>query len=275
MHAYDKNAQYLAACSAVELGLAGAEHVQAPAFDPKLPGYWRVPRDQLAWQAPLLPDFFNPVGRSRSAREVWVSTPTLAYGRELGYDVDPVDAYVHREHGRALEPWYQRLRDARAALVDAATDPDAAAVLVALKRTYAGGIGRLGAAAAQGHRRYRPDHRHAIIATARANLTRNLRTIADRDGRWPLAVYRDCLLYASDDPDPLTAAPPALRLGPGPGAFKPAGTAAMVDLLPLLSQGTRPDRAGNLDPFRRIPTEPVAGFQINSIDELSFDRHRW
>ncbi|MGH2602476.1 MAG: hypothetical protein ACRDJ9_24215, partial [Dehalococcoidia bacterium] len=63
-------------------------------------------------------------------------------------------------------------------------------------------------------------------------------------GRYPLVIATDCVLYASDNPDPAAAAPPGFEPDPKKrnGRFKPAGTAAMADAAPLLSTGHRPSR---------------------------------
>ncbi len=253
---FDANGQYLAASSSVRLGIGQAVHVDRPSFDPKLPGYWRVdpgPRPDR-----LLPDLFDPTDRGRDGFR-WVTTPTLIIARELGYELDAAEAWVWSTAAgrdgvpgsRYLEPWYRRLRDARAGLVDAAgNDPDAGAVLAAIKRTYANGIGQLGAPTSAGLPLYRPDWRHHVVATARANLTRKLVKVAEATGRRPLAVHHDAIVYAADSEDPAAACPAGLRLGTGLGEFKPQGTARLADLAELLQKGSR---AGDklMSAFRR------------------------
>ncbi len=59
----------------------------------------------------LLPSPFTPKGE-RPEGPAWYATPTVAYAVELGYEVRPVEAWVRYEHGRYLDGWYNRLRDA-------------------------------------------------------------------------------------------------------------------------------------------------------------------
>jgi hypothetical protein len=51
------------------------------------------------------------------------------------------------------------------------------------------------------------------MGLARANLLRKLATVAKDTGRYPLAVAIDCVLYASDNPDPAAV---AAEFGLGP-----------------------------------------------------------
>lgn len=239
VHEYDLNGQHLAAASSVRVGLGDAEHVKAPAFDPDLAGYWLVdPGDR---PDPLLPDVFDPIARGdRGPR--WVTTPTMKIAHELGYQLEPVEAWLWPTSARYFEPWYKRLRDVRARLIAAraAGDVDAAAVYDVVKRTYTDPIGRLSKPSERGKPLFRPDWRHFIVATARANLARKLTDVAARTGRRPLAIYTDAVLYASAEADPVAACPAGLTLGTGLGQVKAAGTAPLADLLPLLTGETRP-----------------------------------
>ena len=256
VHAYDKNGQYLAAASSVALGLADAEHwADAPEFNPKLPGLWRVAWASVPWNEPGLPDLFNPTSRGRKGADAWHATPTLVYAASIGYEITPLEAYVYPQHGRALEPWYRRLRAARESLAPDKADPDLGPVLATLKATYAAGLGRLDAANTKGDRRYRPDWYAAVRSTARANLTRNVLAAVENDHRYPLAVIKDQVLYASDDPDPVSACPPSLRLGAGLGAWKVYGTAPMAEAAARLHPGRPVGRGGVMELFAGEPGE--------------------
>jgi hypothetical protein len=245
VHVYDANAMYVSAAGLVTVGLGDPEHLTgAPAFDRKLPGYWLI--DPPAWSHRLLPDLFDPTGRHglddrRGAR--WITTPTLALAAELDYRIEPREALIYRETSRYYERWAARLREARAALMSMETDPDAAAVLAAVKMTYRQGVGML--AVESSRQLYRPDHRHAIVATARATLMRKLVNASEHHGRWPLAASTDAVAYASADPDPVSACPPELRIGTGLGEFKVYGSLPIAAALPLLSKGTKPDAVMN------------------------------
>jgi hypothetical protein len=240
LHCYDGNGAYTSAYGAAAVNLGGWQHVTAPAFDPKTPGYWKIERPE--WSAPLLPDPFDPTGREdrRGAPDSrWYATPTLAHAAELGYQVTPLEAYLpapEATRGRWYEPWAARVRDARTALI-AETDPDSAAVLGALKHVWHQTHSAVGLKS-QGARR---DHDHAIIATYRQNLLRRLVKIADAEQRYPLAIATDNVAYASREPDPRKACPAGLALGTGLGEFKIKGTLPMPAAVPLLGTGRAAD----------------------------------
>ncbi|MET9190295.1 telomere-associated protein Tap [Streptomyces tendae] len=170
----DVNMAFAAGANGLTVGLGGATHVKAPAFDPKLPGSWlvdlshidlsrvKVGKEWVELDASLLPSPFTPKGE-RPEGPAWYATPTVAYAVELGYEVRPIEAYVRHESGRYLDGWYQRLRDAYLATMadlgvgaDLAPDdfltamdgykgrdPELAIVVSAIKATVKGGLGKL------------------------------------------------------------------------------------------------------------------------------------
>jgi len=220
LHSYDKNAAWLGACANVELGLGDLEERTASGdvgagggvpFDPKLPGYW--------------------CARVAGAAEQWYCTPTIVRALERNQAVAISQAHVWTRHGRALATWYERLRDARAALYADAT-PAGRLALDVFKLTYAVTISSL---AGQWHKPdsalYRPDWRHAILAQGAANLSRAIARM-DVAGCTPVAVNIDCVYIVSDEPDAVAACPPTITLGTGLGHFKVHD--AGVPLAPLL-----------------------------------------
>jgi hypothetical protein len=124
----------------------------------------------------------------------------------LPVQVRPVEAYVRREAGPYLDPWYKRLAEAyKQTMADlgvtaglsprefleameglTAGDPGVAAVLSAVKSTVKGGVGKLrerpqGAGYRPGERwaalerpTWRPDIRAAVVSAARVNMHRKL-----------------------------------------------------------------------------------------------------
>ncbi|WP_435596697.1 telomere-associated protein Tap, partial [Streptomyces albogriseolus] len=170
----DVNMAFAAGANGLTVGLGEATHVKAPAFDPKLPGSWlvdlshvdlsrvKVGKEWVELDGSLLPSPFTPKGE-RPEGPAWYATPTVAYAAELGYEVRPIEAYVRYDNGRYLDGWYQRLRDAYlatmadlgvhadmepAAFLDAMEgyrdrDPQLAIVVLAIKATVKGGLGKL------------------------------------------------------------------------------------------------------------------------------------
>jgi len=243
VHCYDGNGAYLAAYN-TEVNLGGWRQVDRPKFDPKQPGYWLV--DPPKWGDRLLPSLFDPTGRAASTgREGprWFLTATLRLAGEMGYEFEPGAAWLpDGDYGRWYEPWYRRVRDARAALM-VAGDVDSQAVLNALKVVWHATHSQVGTKS-QGNRK---DHDQAIIAAYAANLTRRLLKIADASQRWPLAIGTDAIAFASADPDPVSACPAGMTLGTGLGEFKPQGSLSMAEALPLLGSGRSGDIARLFD----------------------------
>lgn len=197
LHCYDKNAMYLAACSSVELGLGRLEHRVLTTFN-AAPGYWQ-----------------------RNNR--WYTTPELQWLIPQGESGSVfTEAFVWTDHNRALRNWYERIRDARAVLMDAAAirTPGAALALRVLKLVYVMTIGWWASTRGrdEASTQYRPDWRHMIMATAHANMRRQIAK-CDAAGTPPIAwVGVDTLCFLCEE-GPLPVLP-ALTFGDGVGQWK-------------------------------------------------------
>ncbi|MFE2943823.1 telomere-associated protein Tap [Streptomyces sp. NPDC059255] len=268
----DVNLAFGAAANGAVVGLASPPvHVTGPVFDAGLPGSWLVDLSHVdlsrvkvakQWRdldGTLLPSPFTPTGR-RPGGPAWYATPTVAYAVELGYDVDPVEAWVRPEGGRFLDGWYKRLRDAYVATMadlgvaeklppreflvamegHKARDPELAIVLDAVKMTVKGGLGKLQEKARGGGWKpgqpwpalarptWRPDIRAAVISRARTNMHRNMLHLAAATGRYPVAVLSDCAVYAADGPSPLDVLPYGADGRTVPGSFRLGVSPGMV-----------------------------------------------
>ena len=238
LHSYDKNGMYLAACSSLALGMGEPVHTRpgdgryeglAHPCDartgkrlPYPPGFWRVHIN--ADTLPIVNGFPAPVSPPRRGEsQVWITTPTLQLLYDLGVESCVTEAYLWPTHHRALEPWYKRLRDGRTRLMHAASDdtPGAALALDIVKLTYQIGSGYLGSTKwdRQGDTLYRPDWRALMIAQANAVVYRQGLECVEQ-GYFPWALGMDCWYFVSDEPDPVKACPPALKLGTNLGAWK-------------------------------------------------------
>ena len=262
----DVNTAFLAAANRLVVGLSGPEHVRAPRFDKAVPGSWLV--DLSAIELDLrLPSPFTPHG-GRPSGPAWYATPTVAYAQELidtyrlPVTIRPAEAFLRREAGPYLDPWYKHLSEAyKATMADIgvtaglapdaflaamdghkAADPGLAAVLSAIKSTVKGGIGKLrerpqGAKYRPGERwpalerpTWRPDIRAAVIAAARVNMHRKLvkTALATQTGPGPagsLVFGQDALLpiaLLSDCAVYPAAGPSPLHVLPYDAAGKPA-----------------------------------------------------
>ncbi|UQA97135.1 telomere-associated protein Tap [Streptomyces halobius] len=256
----DINTAFLAAAARLVVGLSGPQYVQHPAFDKKIPGSWFVDLSGIELD-PRLPSPFTPSGQ-RPEGPAWYQTHTVAYAQELGYNVQPVEAYLRRETGAYLDPWHDRLKTAYVdTMADLGvtkdlsdteflaamerhkqTDPGLAAVLAAIKATVKGGVGKLrerpqGRHYKDGERwpalkrpTWRPDIRAAVISKARVNMHRKLANMAKMTGLYPLAVLSDCVVYPSPGASPLDFLPYAASGKPQPGGFRLGPTPGLAKL---------------------------------------------
>ncbi|MEU2181025.1 telomere-associated protein Tap [Streptomyces thermolilacinus] len=276
----DLNTAFLAAAARLTVGLSAPDHFHAPTFNPKIPGSWLVDLSHIELD-PRLPSPFTPTGE-RPTGPAWYQTHTVAYAQELGYNVQPIEAYLRRETGAYLDPWHDRLKNAYvdtladmgvtkdltdeqflAAMERHKSDPVLAAVLTAIKATVKGGIGKLfenpqGKGYKDGEPwpammrpTWRPDIRAAVISKARVNMHRKMANMAKLTGLYPLAVLSDCVVYPSPGESPLDFLPYAasgkpqpggFRLGPTPGLAKLEGVQSMLWAVDLMEKGLNPAR---------------------------------
>lgn len=234
LHAYDRGGSYLAAAAGIDLPVGHPTHYpEGAAFggETKLPGYWKITAPELgSW---LMPDPIAPAGRNGAAvpgRVMWVTTPTMELAKELDLELEIHEAYLWTEKKRLLGTWQQRMRDARE-LLDT-TDPDDQIARNLIKASYVAG---LGITASQDNRGgmlgFAPVRYEHIIAKSRANIIRRIRQIGEATGRWPVAVVKDTVIYASDDVEAVTAWPgESDHYGRGLGQFKYEASATVRDL---------------------------------------------
>lgn len=256
----DLNTAFLAAAARLTVGLSGPDHFHHPTFNPKIPGSWLVDLSHVELD-PRLPSPFTPSG-VRPTGPAWYQTHTVAYAQELGYNVQPIEAYLRRETGAYLDPWHDRLKTAYVDtladlgvtkdLTDAEflaamerhkeVDPALAAVLTAIKATVKGGVGKLRERPQGKHYRdgdrwpalerptWRPDIRAAVISKARVNMHRKLLNMSRMTGLFPLAVLSDCVVYPSPGNSPLDFLPYAASGKPQPGGFRLGPTPGLAKL---------------------------------------------
>ncbi|MFI1890507.1 telomere-associated protein Tap [Streptomyces jumonjinensis] len=286
----DINVAFLAAASRLPVGLDAPEYTDGPRFDKKIQGSWLVDlsgavlRTKDGTELPAeFPSPFTPDGRP-PAGPAWYATPTLAYALELGVEVRPLAGWLRPTAGGYLDLWHYRLRDAYMAtladlgitdgmdegefLAAMATvkerDPEAVAVLSAIKQTAKGGLGKM-RERPQGKREgrnapwaaltrptWRPDIRAAVISAARVGAHRKMVKTWVATGRVPLAVLSDCVVYASQYPtaravvprkeDGRTPLPGGFRIGPNPGYVKEEGTRPMEWYRDLVGNKLNPAR---------------------------------
>ena len=233
LHAYDRGGSYVAGIAGLELPIGDpVHHRDGAVFDAKTPGYWLAEIPESAdWRLPYV---LNPRGLQFSGPK-WACTPTLERALALGYQPQILEAWIWPQHGRVLLGWYERFRDASAALdID---DPDARAARNQAKVIRTHGIGIIGSDEhLKGKTGYSPERRLHVLAKAKANIVYRLHQIGEKTGQWPLAVATDTVLYASEDPDPVRAWPGGPQsFARGFGQYKPEGSALLSEHLDHLN----------------------------------------
>lgn len=233
LHAYDRGGSYVAGIAGTELPIgAPTHHPQGAEFDPRVPAYHLtlIP-DQEDWRQPYV---LNPKGY-KFTEPKWVCSPRLERAIALGYEPEILESYTWQQHGRVLLGWYERFRDASTVLD--ADDPDCQAARNQSKVVRTHGIGIIGSAEhLKGKPGYNPERRLHVMAKANSNITYRINDIGVSTGRWPLAVLRDTVLYASDEVDPDKAWPGGPKTyGRGFGQYKPERSGLLADQLKYLN----------------------------------------
>ena len=233
VHAYDRGGSYPAAISGLELPIGDpVHHPDGAPFDAKTPGYWlTIIPEGADWRLPYV---LNPRGLQFTGPK-WVCTPRLERAIKLGYQPEILEALIWPQHGRVLLGFYERFRDANTTLDT--DDPDAQAARNQTKIIRTHGIGIIGSDEhLKGKPAYSPERRLHVISKANSNIVYRLDQIGQRTGQWPLAVVTDTVLYASDDPDPVTAWPgEPTSFGRGFGQYKPEASGLLADHLEHLN----------------------------------------
>ena len=233
VHAYDRGGSYVAGIAGLELPIGDpVHHPDGAPFDAKTPGYWLADIPESSdWRLPYV---LNPRGLQYTGPK-WVTTPTLERAVALGYQPQIREAWLWPQHGRVLLGWYKQFRDASAALDIDDADAQAARNQAKIIRTH--GIGIIGSDEhLKGKPAYSPERRLHVIAKAKANIVYRLHQIGEQTGQWPLAVATDTVLYASDDPDPVTAWPGGPEsFGRGFGQYKPEASGLLAEHLEHLN----------------------------------------
>ncbi|MFD6356667.1 hypothetical protein [Nocardia tengchongensis] len=211
-HAYDRGGSYTAGQSGLELPIGDPIHVGEGEweFDAKVPSFVRTVIPPTAnW---LLPYVLSPAGREFGDEPQWVAGPQFEAARKLGYQLPILEAMYWPEHARLMREWASRF--SHAARVLDTDDPDDQAVRAQVKIPRVRGYGMLASQhLAAGEwtpgewKPYRKDIWALGISKAAANIIHFLSTMYEQTGVAIIAIDKDTIVLASDDPDPRTAWP--------------------------------------------------------------------
>ncbi|MFE6165464.1 telomere-associated protein Tap [Streptomyces sp. NPDC056486] len=292
----DLNVAFLAAANRLTVGTGPAVYTDGPAFDKKIPGTWlcdfsgavlrtKHPRTKEWIELdPRLPSPFTPNGEPPTG-PAWYATPTLAYAAELGIEVRPLAAWLRPDAGGFLDLWHNRLRaaymdtladlgivpgmDEALFISSMATlkerDPEAVALLSAIKLTAKGAIGKMRERPRERRSRenrnapwaalkrvtWSPHIRAMVISASRTGEHRKIVKTWAHTGLAPLAVLADCIVYPSahptaravvprkEDGSPL---PGGFQLGPNPAFVKEEGVQSMEWFAEMVAKESNPGR---------------------------------
>ncbi|MEV7243097.1 transcriptional regulator [Streptomyces sp. NPDC093248] len=281
----DINLAFTNAAGKIRIGYGpvGSTPETRPDFDPKIPGCWYTDLSHIPTD-PRLPSPFTSHGLPPTG-PAWYTTSTLAYAQtQLRATVQPIKAYLRRgAAGSYLYDWNARLRQAYCATlqrlgIDPAStgreffeardralvegDPLDWELLRLIKATANGGIGKLAEGPTDLDRdpyerwpalrrvTWRPDIRAAVISAARVDLHRKMRIMADRTGRYPIAVLSDCVVYPATAPTPFDLLPSqgeeadsgvhGFTFGARFGHVKLEGTAPLAWAVSVMREGLNP-----------------------------------
>ncbi|MBC7299535.1 hypothetical protein [Nocardia salmonicida] len=252
VHAYDRGGSYTAGLPGLELPIGAPVHHDEWEFDPRVPAYilTRIPPAQT-W---LLPHVLSPSGRDFGDSPQWVCTPQFERALALGYELPIYEAWVWPEHGRILRDWANRF--SRAAKELDTDDADDQAVRKHAKMIRVRGYGMIGSQQLIGddgkpRSPYSREKWLMGVSKTTANIVYALNNILEQTGEAPLAITKDTIVFASNDPNPLIAWPMAeidtaaaaenpkhrATLGRAFGQWKPEASGLLADQLKFFDGG--------------------------------------
>lgn len=208
-HTFDVNAQYLAAARNARLAVDDLVHTGAgQQFDASIAGYWLINGGYVT-SDDRMTNVMPPVVRGTG--QTWVTTPVMEYLHQRHPANAPRVLDSFTAPGKTvLRPWAEKLRGARAELLEDAEHRLGGQLLTAVKATYTQSMGLLGRT---GGRIYRRDWYDTIVDMARINLLRRIDKVYTTLGEAPTAVNVDAVTYRTV----LDAGTVGLALGVGTG----------------------------------------------------------
>jgi hypothetical protein len=254
----DGNSQYLRAMAGMLCGVGLPAHVKRPAFDKRLPGYWRVTYRMDDWPATLP----APGWPLMAGEQGWLMTETVAFLVESGATVEIAEAWLW-QGARALDRLQARLRDALYFLKaeKAKGTPSGAGALKLLKGVYKQGIGwwsrRDNRKLATPEFSHRPHWRHGVIARSTTSLLRDLRL--KTDGAHPVAIATDGLAFLTDKEPEAFVAGLGLPIGARLGQYEVERSFAASDMLDALDALSEAENAKQISEARAAVLGLITG----------------
>jgi hypothetical protein len=260
VHAFDVNGQRLSACgSNLQLGLTEVHRNRIGSEYDKMPGLFCIQRVEN-----------EPYGLPPALEPGWHMSRRVQIVNSLGVLTFGGDAYKWGRSIAYLQPFYERMRDARSwLLAERATTAEGTiaekaldVALAALKQCYLQPLGRLRSSrlAAQGDLLYRPHWYDAVIGQELGRQYWAMHKLYRNRGNL-LAVYFDAIITLDHEPDiHQSRVAEVLGLSDQLGKYKPVGTMPTSDALNILfhREDSTPDVGALMKAIKASPS-PLAG----------------
>lgn len=221
VHSFDKRMMFLSAARNCYFGEAGYEEIEGvklSSLDKKTCGLIELEKP-VKFAAPMFPEIAEFLGRIYPGQKTFYTGELAAIAEYISGDPKIKTGWVWTKPARMFEKWAVTI--GTAIKETRGSDSESVqAVNQSLKKCYVkffGWLGRLcDCGQCTGHgggskckRRgfaaelYRPDWRGLIVSTANANLLRNVFEVFKFSKKLPVAIYHDCLMYFSDNENPV------------------------------------------------------------------------
>ncbi len=236
LHEFDRRSHFLSACSGLLVGGKQLTYQVKPAFYKRVPGLYHV---SLSGTSPFngeaLPHPF------KGLNDTWVGTPLVQAAIECGYQVEILEGYVFEDYHTTFTPWYERLRDAKQALIEDTTrfkyDLPRKAALESVKLEYTRAIGLMGRERQKNEKSHwydRPDWRRMIIDEANHRMLLTLMGLGEAVTSHFIGMWVDNLWFVSNNPNPYESVP-GLPIASNIGKYKYEGTYPLQEVKHLIT----------------------------------------
>lgn len=200
IHGFDKKSMFLSACSSLEFGEGEYDYLENKTFSGEAIKYTGLFDVEIIWRKQINKPFF--IKNLVSANGFFYSA-MLEYLMGFAEEIKIKRGWYWRETRKTFDGFYKTISTAKKE-TSGSSDLDVQCANGAIKSLYTEFFGFLRKREnAENFARdyFRPDWRGLIISQAVANLLRNAYEVQLLTLKKPFAIYHDCLLFASDEPD--------------------------------------------------------------------------
>lgn len=183
LYAYDKNAAYPRAAKEEKFGYGTPMHEGECAFNPDIPGMWRIDilhSPDLDTRLPM------PVWNGFD----WLATPIVKLLIKMGHEIEVREAWIFERRAHIFRQWVDSLWEFRREREGYEREAYKSIMNDTLGLTRSSKLGT-------NSFKYRPDWNMQVVAGARAVMHYNIMKYAEK-GHYPIMCQMDALYYTSD-----------------------------------------------------------------------------